>query len=604
MMNEERMEICDNIFKFIMDELTEWIDDEIFNKTTMDQLGELYYHYILNTVNRATEELLNVVIQAISTGFEYKKKNDYYCSLCKILHIRELPVKKIANVQREYEKIFVQKYNLVFGKYQSEIESLNNKLFEVKRASDRIKNAMPNYSFMRDISTDENKLYDLNSECNSLRTRKEMIEFAMSYVQSKLAEFCNIQDPESVSKAIKREALKLSIRETYKVEDIFSSYEDFIEMLEDDIDRPYSLFFKIKLYVIIDKARKKYHSFSYTKSADEALDVCKNYLSQIPAINDLYSGKCGSPSLYNDLLGKLIENYGLIEELTTQLSSSVCLRDRRYILNKAVELYKQGEFCVFNNILPIQIEGMFADYLRDTTTFSRFTKIGIYDDAVLKDKIRILSDIKSDIYPEAVEYFMYYFNNMVRNKVAHGRYIGDSNDEINDEIFAKELILDMSMLVHMLSRRSETEKMYRFIHGYRKYYEKIIHTEDHPCFGALFNDLIGSKVISDFDSIEEYRPIQVVYWLVNPYYEKIYNQVGDVQELLDLRNQLLSEEFWEYVMEKLSNIIATGHDYLNINNEFLSIVKGLFKCNITTEVKQSLGKVNSALSKIQKMNIE
>ncbi len=245
---------------------------------------------------------------------------------------------------------------------------------------------------------------------------------------------------------------------------------------------------------------------------------------------------------------------------------------------------------------------MFADYLQDTTTFLRFSKMEIYSNAVLKEKIRHLQEVKSDIYPEAVEYFMYYFNNMIRNKVAHGRYKGSSEEQIQDEIFAKELILDMGILVHMLSRKSETEKMYRFIHGYQKYCKRVIHSSDeHQCFGALFNDMIGDKTIADYDTLERYRPIQVAYWLVNPYYERIYGEVDDKKDLLELRNEFLSKEFWEYVLERLNSVIEQGYDYLRINMEFLSVVKGLFRCNITSDVKQVLGKVNAALQKIQAM---
>ena len=84
----------------------------------------------------------------------------------------------------------------------------------------------------------------------------------------------------------------------------------------------------------------------------------------------------------------------------------------------------------------------------------------IYSNAVLKEKIRHLQEVKSDIYPEAVEYFMYYFNNMIRNKVAHGRYKGNSEEQIQDEIFAKELILDMGMLVRVRTLKNIISVLY------------------------------------------------------------------------------------------------------------------------------------------------
>lgn len=400
----------------------------------------------------------------------------------------------------------------------------------------------------------------------------------------------------------KEEALKLSKQDSYGADISFSSYRDYVDIAEDDIDRPYALFYKVKMYVILENARKKYQYSCYTKSDDEALEDYKDYVQQIPKIDDLHSYKNTNPASYNAALEKLILDYKLLDDLKDKLVSSVCLRERKSVLLKAVELYEQGEYEAFNNILPIQIEGMFADYLQDTTIFLRFSKMELYLNTVLKEKIQHLQEVKSDIYPEAVEYFMYYFNNMIRNKIAHGRYKGNQNEQIQDEIFANELILDMGVLVHMLSRKSETEKMYRFVHGYKKHYEQVIRSsEEHQCFGALFNDMIGEKTIADYDAIERYRPIQVAYWLVNPYYEKIYGQVDDKKDLLDLRNEFLSKEFWDYVLQRLNCVISQGYDYLGINMEFLSVVKGLFSCDISPEVKQVLQKVNAALSRIRDM---
>lgn len=603
MLTEEKQRICDAIFHYITKELDVWIDSQIFTKTAFSELGELYYTHILNNVENADMTLLNAVIRRIKPrDIECNTQEDYYVALCKILHFNTLPYMELVDVEREYNEIFVQKFDIVMRKYQAEINRIDAELTQTKQSIDTIKRAKPSYSFMRDISTEEQNLYELSLKCNSLRTRKEMLIFVKDYVSSKLSEFCNLQDVQCVENAKKNEALKLSKQDSYGADISFSSYRDYVDIAEDDIDRPYALFYKVKMYVILENARKKYQYSCYTKSDDEALEDYKDYVQQIPQIDDLHSYKNTNPASYNAALEKLILNYKLLDDLKDKLVSSVCLRERKSVLLKAVELYEQGEYETFNNILPIQIEGMFADYLQDTTIFFRFSKMELYLNAVLKEKIQHLQEVKSDIYPEAVEYFMYYFNNMIRNKIAHGRYKGNQNEKIQDEIFANELILDMGMLVHMLSRKSETEKMYRFVHGYKKHYEQVIRSsEEHQCFGALFNDMIGEKTIADYDTIEWYRPIQVAYWLVNPYYEKIYGQVDDKKDLLDLRNEFLSKEFWDYVLQRLNCVISQGYDYLGINMEFLSVVKGLFSCDISTEVKQVLQKVNAALSRIRDM---
>jgi hypothetical protein len=256
---------------------------------------------------------------------------------------------------------------------------------------------------------------------------------------------------------------------------------------------------------------------------------------------------------------------------------------------------------MFNHVVPIQIEGMFADYLMDSTTFRRFTKLEMYTSAVLQEKIQYLLDIGDEIYTEVVEYFMYYFNNIIRNKIAHGNYRSIFKDVIDAEIFSIELLLDMCTLIYMTIRKSETEKMHRFIHGYQKHYAERIAGE-HPHFGALFNDVIGQKTIHSYDTIERYRPLQVAYWLINPYYEHIYEAVEDKTDLLELRADFLSKDFWEYTLDKLNNVISEGFDYLSINDEFGSVVNALFKCNIGSDVKVVLGKVNRAFSEIRKIS--
>lgn len=602
MTREEKQIVCDNIFEYICGQLQEWVDAEIFNKTSLEQLGELYYDKILNNVEQASLELVNAVVKTIAPkDSSFEEQEGYYRALCRILGIIKLPSDLLLDVEKEYDELFVQKYAVVMQKYQQEISRINSKLYSLKSQSNEIKRAKPSYMFMRDLATDETQLLEIYSECNELRSRKSMLEFAMEYLNSRLMDFCNMQDITSVSVAKMRKALELSKTDVYGADFSFSSYKEYLEIVEDDIDRDYALFFKVKLYVIIENARKSYRYSTYTKSDDEALEEYETYLNKIPPIDTMNSYKKNNLEHYDEVLEKLIVDFELMDGMQKGLESSVCLRERKGILLKAVELYNQGEYEIFNNIIPIQIEGMFADYLRDTTTFRRFSKMDIYADAVLKDKIRYLHEIKSDIYPEAVEYFMYYFNDMIRNRIAHGRYSGSNGESIQDKVFSKELILDMSMLVHMLTRKSETEKMYRFIHGYKEYYESRIRTSEHPCFGALFNDMIGGKLIADYDTMDKYRPIQVAYWLVNPYYERIYGQVEDKTDLLELRAELLSEEFWEYVLEQLNLVITEGFDYKHINMEFKSVVNGLFKCDVSNDVKKLLGQVNAALVKIQSL---
>lgn len=55
------------------------MDNQIFTKTSMKELGELYYNYVLNEVENADTHLLNAVIRTIKPrNVECITQEDYY----------------------------------------------------------------------------------------------------------------------------------------------------------------------------------------------------------------------------------------------------------------------------------------------------------------------------------------------------------------------------------------------------------------------------------------------------------------------------------------------------------------------------------------------
>ena len=117
----------------------------------------------------------------------------------------------------------------------------------------------------------------------------------------------------------------------------------------------------------------------------------------------------------------------------------------------------------------------------------------------------------------------------------------------------------------------------------------------------MFNDLIGKKIVSSYDSIGQYNPIQIIYWIVNPYYERVAEQVGIKEKLLELRETLYSCEFLNYALEQLNDILEEDYDYLGIDNRFQSIIKGMFSCPVNGDVKAVLGKVNAAYRRVTEL---
>ena len=591
--------IIDAIFEYINGNIDSVIEDGIFDASSRTSLGEEYYKCIVDAVDDAKTDSVNIVVKLIGGKDDYSSQDELYEELVEIIGFKKMPSEMLPIVQARYDEIFGTKYNSVKKKYQQEIQNINNSLDKNKTESDSIKNKPASRSFTFDISSDEKRLYQLSAECNALRTRKEMLDYVMQYVEWSLSEYCDIDDPIAVDRAIKMSVLSLCKEDNETIRNLhYRKYEDYLDILEYDIDNANAIFFKIKLMAFYDELQEIVSSLVY-KSEEERIIRCEEIKNKIPKVADLLDKKKSNKTDYIEMLNGIISYFKVSEKLTELINNSVCMRNRKNVLSEAMSIFNGGNYAVFNNVIPVQIEGLFADYLRDSTIFNRFSHLNIYESAVLKDKIQFIEGLGDVMYPEAVEYYKFYFNNLIRNRIAHGRYIYDSL--IDGEIFAKELLLDLYQLVRMMNRTSEIEKMYRFIHGYKRYYERLIPSHTNPVYGGLFNDLIGEKIIANYDSVEKYRPIQVVYWLLNPYYFKIYEQVGDRDELLELRSDLLSKEFWEYVLERIKNVKKEEFDYLRINPEFWAVVKGMFNSGVDDETKSVLASINSMMKEIRSM---
>lgn len=306
MTSEEFQSKCVQISHFIHYELSNWIDLAVFTQNSFEDLGELYYQHILSHVDMASIDLINRVVKADSPkSFIFEQQADYYTALCKLMRLKSLPSAVFPSMQQKFNSIFVQLYTQAKQTYISKINQINSQLLLAKQQSNSIKQATPSLSFLRDLTSDEDTLLKACSDCNMLRTRKEMLEFGMNYVDTKLFEFCDINDPQKITETLSYETLKLCKTSSPNIDFIFSPYQDYLDLLLDDINRSYLIFFKIKVYTIIDNGRSRCRQLFYTKSENDAVLEYKNYLSKIPKFDVLNQQKATAPSDYNNSLERL-----------------------------------------------------------------------------------------------------------------------------------------------------------------------------------------------------------------------------------------------------------------------------------------------------------
>lgn len=121
--------ICDNIFKYINGELGDCIDNEVFTKTSFQELGEFYFSKTKASVDGATDTLIKIVIRTISRNSNFESDVDYYLACCNIVGIENLPKEICLAVQQEYNNIFVQMYNRITQKIAATVNTIQYKSF-------------------------------------------------------------------------------------------------------------------------------------------------------------------------------------------------------------------------------------------------------------------------------------------------------------------------------------------------------------------------------------------------------------------------------------------------------------------------------------------
>lgn len=228
----------------------------------------------------------------------------------------------------------------------------------------------------------------------------------------------------------------------------------------------------------------------------EAAEFYQNYLQSANA-------EAARQYLQGRQIMKETIQFDVVSLIKDDIDNSFALRTRSSLLHEILSLYIDGNYTLFNCTAPIQIEGMFADFLYAANTFNRFTYMDLFERDVLNKKLEKLAEC-SEVDLEVVEYFEFYFTNHVRNRAAHGRYI-KASDTQDDEILAKELLLDMKCLTHQIRRKAEVEKMLRCIQGYLNNCNVLGSSAPDAIYGALYGDFTGCRMHLSYNSLDQYN---------------------------------------------------------------------------------------------------
>jgi hypothetical protein len=142
---------------------------------------------------------------------------------------------------------------------------------------------------------------------------------------------------------------------------------------------------------------------------------------------------------FMNIIKELIEN--ISQEINDLITVNHILFNRKEILKTIFNHFNKNDYISINNMLPLQIEGLFYDFC---------ILLGISEKSIeissLNDKLEKIADKSKDknLFFLSYEYFTFKFP-IIRNKVSHGRIF-----EANNELQAYYLLLDLYNVINLI----------------------------------------------------------------------------------------------------------------------------------------------------------
>lgn len=250
---------------------------------------------------------------------------------------------------------------------------------------------------------------------------------------------------------------------------------------------------------------------------------------------------------FMNIIKELVEN--IIQEINDLIATNHILFGRKEILKTIFNHFNKNDYISINNMLPLQIEGLFYDFCILLGISAKSIEI-----SSLNDKLDKIADKSKDknLFFWSYEYFTFKFP-IIRNKVSHGRIFEASN-----ELQAYYLLLDLYNVINLiiddkiklnkyiqfLNDKITDEKilkLYNFknleVPNFYKI-EKIINEITIRLKSNEFNNFLFDKIKTvDLDNIDNLKN-QIIY-LKDEYQN---NDFAELIKKLELKRKDLKEE--------------------------------------------------------------
>jgi len=258
-----------NRHHFILFELTEKIDEKAFAQNSMTEFGRFLFDIILQNVPGSTDELVKTVIKAISRkDTEYADEYTQLC--CSVLWFVEVPRKVYIEFLRQFAVVFKRDYRRVVAVIKSQIDALNVAMDSIPgNMATIILVSNNNTRITKDIRESENRLSLLNQQCNELRTKKEMLQYSLEYLDECMSKFCNFEDKESTLMALRKKAINTARDDHFTIDDEFKYYREILSITETNANDILRIFYIVKLQQFHDDIFRRAYDTKYLPDAQE-----------------------------------------------------------------------------------------------------------------------------------------------------------------------------------------------------------------------------------------------------------------------------------------------------------------------------------------------
>lgn len=583
--------IGDVIIKMLLEEIAE------VDITQIKQIICMNLRYSQEQYSRLTYEELCVLV-------------------CKsVIRFKTYPADEYQQIEQNYDGI-KNKYYSIIGEIENEILRIGDLIkidkehpqccgSLIKKQNQLQARNNVNKSILKDLKKIENEYNTLFDSIQENYVYQEMLKYAKEKIEAYFEGtiFLDTEDPYFLLRKIAIEVAQEDSGALKEYKSNFENYDTCLESWENAVQSIYRPFYMIKMRKVLDDIEEFYYqnaNGAYWNRSDELIEICKEKRVKVLESGQWINLRTQDLNKYVRELKQHISEHQVLQYLRQKIDSLYCLQERKNILNTIIDSFENQNYVVFMNLVVIQIEGLFYDMFVDANIQNRLDgQFDLFEKDDLKSKME-KNDTSMGL-EEAALYFKFFFNSMIRNKVAHGR---NCFKEEEYERISFELLLDLQYVIHLLEKHSDTNEAVEYIKNTVRWLEFSFSGQctEKQIYEKLLNSLNGNVIKHRNNFIGYVDSHQELYWIFNPYYEAAYEYAGVIELRDKLRGYLTNENFWDYVLKYIQSYDEQEIPNIKLKQEFKSRVKAMQEY-IAKNKRQTLSLVSEVSKTMENMQL-